>query len=72
MNKLVKPQKQSYAGEDSQVVAYSLICEVADAFKTCAIRYGVAALVSWHPFLGGATAMCAGAYVHTSWVCGLI
>ena len=29
MNKLVKPQKQSYTGDDAQVVAYSLACELA-------------------------------------------
>ncbi len=72
MNKLIKPQKQSYTGEDSQVVAYSVICEVASAFKTCAISFGVAALVSWHPFFAGATVVCASGYVHSSWACSLI
>lgn len=29
MNRLIKPQKQSYTGEDAQVLAYSSICELA-------------------------------------------
>ena len=72
MNNLIKPQKQSYTGVDSKVVAYSLICEVASAFKNCTIRYGVAALASWHPFLAAATVTCASGYLHASWACGLI
>ena len=69
MNKLIKPQKQSYTGEDSQVVAYSVVCEAALAFKTCAISFGVAALVAWHPYRAGSTAMCFGAYLVSSYVC---
>ena len=29
MNRLIKPQKQSYTGEDAQVLAYSRLCEMA-------------------------------------------
>ena len=29
MNRLIKPQKQSYAGENAQVLAYSSVCEMA-------------------------------------------
>ena len=29
MNRLIKPHKQSYTGEDAQVLAYSSVCEMA-------------------------------------------
>ncbi len=34
MNRLIKPQKQSYQGEDAQVLAYSDICEMAAVLCT--------------------------------------
>lgn len=38
MNKLVKPQKQSYTGEDSQILAYSDTCEMTWATAICTAR----------------------------------
>ena len=67
MSRLIKPQKQSYTGEDSKVVAYSLRCEVASVFKYCAIGYGLAALTG-HPVLAGFAATCAGSYIITSFM----
>ena len=45
MNKLIKPQKQSYTGEDAQVVAYADICEMAWVANLCVGGIGVAATV---------------------------
>ena len=35
MNKLIKPHKQSYTGDDAQVVAYADICELAWIANIC-------------------------------------
>ena len=35
MNRLIKPQKQSYTGEDAQVLAYARDCEIAWSAKIC-------------------------------------
>ena len=45
MNRLIKPQKQSYTGEDAQVLAYSDICELAWLMSVCSGGVGAAALL---------------------------
>ncbi len=69
MSKLIKPQKQSYTGEDSQVVAYSLACEIAWATKVCTVVAGVGTLMTGLPFLAAITAVCYITYVFSSGAC---
>ena len=45
MTKLAKPRKQSYTGEDTQVLAYSDICELAWLMSVCSGGVGAAALL---------------------------
>lgn len=45
MNRLIKPQKQSYEGEDAQVLAYSRLSEMAWAASVCAGAIGAAGLL---------------------------
>ena len=69
MNNLVKPQKQSYVGEDFQVLAYSLACEIAWATETCAVVAGVGTLLTGLPLLAGITVVCYVTYVFSSAAC---
>ena len=45
MYKLVKPRKQSYKGEDTRVLAYSDICELAWIMSVCSGSIGAAAML---------------------------
>lgn len=69
MNKLIKPQKRSYTGEDSKVVAYSLGCEIARYATICTVVAGIGTLLTFSPFLGGITVACALTYVVSSAAC---
>ena len=69
MSKLIKPQKQSYTGEDSQVVAYSLACEIAWATKVCTVVAGIGTLATWLPILAATTVVCYTTYVISSAAC---
>ena len=69
MNTLIKPQKPSYAGEDSQVVAYSLACEIAGYATICAAVAGIGAILTLSPVLAGITGACVVAYVISSAAC---
>ena len=69
MNKLIKPTKPSYTGEDSQVVAYSLACEIAHAAKVCTVVAGVGTLLTWLPPLAAVTVVCYITYTFTSAAC---
>ena len=69
MNKLLKPQKQCYTGEDSKVVAYSIACEIARYATICTVVAGIGTLLTWSPFLGATTVVCAVAYVVSSATC---
>ena len=66
MNRLIKPQKQSYTGEDAQVLAYSAICEMAAVLCSGValgfLGFGVA------PAAAGVAVSCAILVV----ICGLI
>ncbi len=50
MNRLNKPRKQSYTGDDTQVVAYSRLCEMTWTTAFC---------TSSLPFLGGSRFLAA-------------
>ena len=69
MNRLIKPKEQSYTGEDSQVVAYSLACEVAYAAKVCTVVAGIGTLATWMPVLAAVTVVCYITYTFTSAAC---
>ena len=45
MNNLIKPQKQSYTGDEGQVLAYADTCEVAWLMNICSGSIGAAALL---------------------------
>lgn len=71
MNRLIKPQKQSYEGEDAQVLAYARVCEMAWVTQTiCVGGIGAAALL-WGvpPLLAAMGASCAIHYVFFSAAC---
>lgn len=51
MNRLNKPRKQSYTGDDTQVVAYSRLCEMTWTTAFCS--------TSSLPFLGGSPFLAA-------------
>ena len=61
MNKLIKPKKQSYTGEDSQVVAYSVVCEAPWA-SIDLLRVGLALTYSSSPIANGIGIVCVIAY----------
>ncbi len=69
MNRLIKPKERSYTGEDSQVVAYSLACEIAHAAMVCTVVAGVGTLLTWLPPLAAATVACFITYTFTSAAC---
>lgn len=69
MNRLIKPKERSYTGEDSQVVAYSLACEIAHAAMVCTVVAGVATLATWLPVLAAVTVSCYITYTFTSAAC---
>ena len=56
MNRLNKPRKQSYTGDDTQVVAYSRLCEMTwtTAFCTSSLPF----LGGVHPFLVAVGVSC--------------
>ena len=56
MNRLIKPRKQSYTGDDTQVVAYSRLCEMmwTTAFCTSSLPF----LGGSHPFLAAVGVAC--------------
>ena len=56
MNKLVKPQKQSYTGDDTQVVAYSRHCEMAWTTSFCSTSS--LPFLGSHPFLAAVGLPC--------------
>ena len=60
MHKLVKPQKQSYTGEDAQILAYSRLSEMAFAAITCAGAIGALGMLSIAapPLLGAIGVSC--------------
>ena len=45
MNRLIKPQKQSYEGEDAQILAYSRLSEMAWVASVCAGAVSAASLL---------------------------
>ena len=47
MNRLIKPRKQSYAGEDAQILAYSTLSEMAWAAGVCAGAIGAVGLLGF-------------------------
>ena len=71
MNKLVKPQKQSYAGEDAQVLAYARICEMAYATTICVGGISTVALlgIALPPLLAAMGVSCFIHYVVFSAAC---
>lgn len=60
MNRLVKPQKQSYTGEDAQILAYSRLSEMAFAAAACAGAVGAIGMLSFvaPPLLGAMGVSC--------------
>ena len=71
MNRLIKPQKQSYAGEDAQVLAYSDACEIAWLMNLCSGGIGAAVLLGLAvpPALVAFGVSCFIMYVITSAAC---
>ena len=63
MNNLIKPQKQSYTGDDSQVLAYSRISEMAWAASVCVGAIGAVGLLGFAvpPLLAAVGVSC---FVH--------
>ena len=63
MNRLIKPRKQSYAGEDAQILAYSRISEMAWAASLCVGAIGAAGLlgIAVPPLLAAVGVSC---FVH--------
>ena len=73
MNRLIKPQKQSYTGEESQVVAYSLACEIAWTTRICTLRIGLELLYSSSPLAAAVGFVCVVTYYYSTAAClGLI
>ena len=66
MHRLVKPEKQSYTGENAQVLAYSSVCEMAavlcSGLAIGLLGFGVA------PAMAAVAVSCAVLVV----ICGLI
>ncbi|MCY3736390.1 MAG: hypothetical protein OXG13_08340 [Gemmatimonadaceae bacterium] len=72
MHKLVKPQKQSYTGEDAQILAYSRLSEMAFAAAACAGAIGAVGLLGFvaPPLLGAMGVSC---FIHSVvWGAGVI
>ncbi len=69
MSKLIKPQKQSYTGEDSQVVAYSLACEISWATQYCVALAAVAFFFGGPAGMGGVGILCVVIYVVSTSAC---
>ena len=64
MHKLVKPQKQSYTGEDAQILAYSRLSEMAWAAGVCVGAIGAVGLLGFAvpPFLAAVGVSC---FIHS-------
>ncbi|MCY3736387.1 MAG: hypothetical protein OXG13_08325 [Gemmatimonadaceae bacterium] len=69
MNKLIKPQKQSYTGEDSQVLAYSLACEISRAVPYCVAIAVLGLLFGGPAGLGAVGVTCTIVYVVSTAKC---
>ncbi len=71
MNRLIKPQKQSYTGDDTQVVAYARVCEMAWATTICVGGISAAALlgIAVPPLLAAIGVSCFIHYVFFSAAC---
>ncbi len=69
MSKLIKPQKQSYTGEDSQVLAYSLACEIAWATQYCVALVAVALIFGGPAGVAGVGILCVVIYVVSTSAC---
>ena len=72
MHKLVKPQKQSYTGEDAQILAYSRLSEMAFAAAACAGAIGAVGMLGFAlpPLLAAVGVSC---FIHSVvWGAGVI
>ncbi len=69
MNNLIKPQKQSYTGVDSKVVAYSVACEIAWGASLCTAGAVIVTLYSWSPIAVGVGLGCGATYLISSAIC---
>ena len=71
MNRLNKPRKQSYTGDDTQVVAYSRLCEMTWVASLCYGSIGAAALlgIAIPPILAAVGVSCFIHYVVFSAAC---
>ncbi len=71
MNKLIKPQEQSYTGDDTQVVAYARVCEMAWVTQTICVGGISAAALLWGvpPILAAIGVSCAIHYVFFAAAC---
>ncbi len=63
MDKLIKPQKQCYTGEDAQVLAYARDCEIAWGVRTCVGFTTIGYVVTGSPWGAVAGALLALAYI---------